>query len=188
MADRTVVQRVKHQRDARLFEGWQEIRVWVPSERDAEDIRKLAAERRAKAEALDGLSKEVPTVSPETEARIAIAIAEHGSAAYTTPSGAVLHLLSELASEDNLRAFSRAVVILTRAKPSKARFVIDHVPAKVSNFIIRQRGISTTDFTKWASTHPEWPDNLKQSVRNPNEFERAVEAMAKNIKLSMKPH
>ena len=46
MADRTVVQRVKNQRDARLLEGWQEVRVWVPSEKDAEDIRNIAADRR----------------------------------------------------------------------------------------------------------------------------------------------
>jgi hypothetical protein len=182
MVDRTVVRRVKNQRDARLLEGWQEVRVWVPSEKDANDIRNIAAERRAKAEALDGLSKEVPKVSPQTEARIAQAIAQHGSTAYTTPSGAVLDLITKLADEDNLQGFSRAVVILARAKPANARFVIESVPAKISNFIIRRRDVTAGDLMKWADANPQWPDELKRSVRDPKQFERVVEAMAKSIK------
>lgn len=188
MADRTVVQRVKNQRDARLLEGWQEVRVWVPSEKDAADIRNIAAERRAKAEALEGLSKEVRKVSPPTEARIARAIAEHGSSAYTTPSGAVLDLMTELAGEDDLRGFSRAVVILARAKPANAKFVIERVPAKVSNFVIRHRGVSATDLMKWAEANPQWPDDLKNSVRDPEVFERVVETMSESIKAFAQPH
>ncbi len=182
MADRTVVKRVKAQRDVRLLEGWQEVRVWVPTEQDADDVRNLAAERRAKAEALTGLSKEVPKVTPQTEARIAGAIALHGSAAYTTPSGAVLDLMTELANEDDLQGFSRAVVILARAKPANARYVIDSVPAKISNFVIRHRGISATDFMNWAKANPTWADELKQYARHPEAFERAVEALAHSIK------
>lgn len=188
MVDRTVVQRVKNQRDARLLEGWQEVRVWVPSEKDAEDIRNIAADRRAKAEALDGLSKEVPKVSSQTEARIAQAIAEHGSAAYNTPSGAVLDLMTELAGEDDLQGFSRAVVILARAKPANAKFVLARVPAKISNFVIQHRGIAASDLMKWADANPQWPEDLKRSVRDPEQFERIVEAMAESIKVFAKPH
>lgn len=182
MADRTVVQRVKNQRDARLLEGWQEVRVWVPTEKDADEIRKIASDRRAKAEALDGLSKEVPKVSLHTEVRIAQAIAEHGSAAYNTPSGAVLDLMTELAGEDDLQGFSRAVVILARAKPANAKFVLARVPAKISNFVIQHRGIAASEFLRWAGTNPQWPDDLKGSVRDPEQFERVVEAMVERIK------
>lgn len=188
MADRTVVQRVKNQRDARLSEGWQEIRVWVPTEQDAEDIRNIAAERRAKAEALDGLSREVPKVTPQTEARIAQAIAAHGSAAYNTPSGAVLDLMSELAGEDDLQGFSRAVVILARAKPANAKFVLARVPAKISNFVVQHRQITPSDLMKWADANPQWPEDVKRSVRDPEEFERVVEAMAESIKAFRKAH
>ncbi|MBB3589455.1 hypothetical protein E2E30_19450 (plasmid) [Sphingomonas sp. AAP5] len=188
MVDRTVTQRVKNQRDARLLEGWQEVRVWVPSEKDAVEIRNMASDRRAKAEALDGLSKEVPKVSLHTEVRIAQAIAEHGSAAYNTPSGAVLDLMTELAGEDDLQGFSRAVVILARAKPANAKFVLARVPAKISNFVIQYRGIAAFDLMKWTDANPQWPDDLKGSVRNPEQFERVVEAMVESIKAFAKSH
>lgn len=188
MADRTVVQRVKNQRDARLTEGWQEIRVWVPTEQDAEDIRNIAAERRAKAEALDGLSREVQKVSPQTEARIAQAIAAHGAAAYDSPSGAVLDLMSDLAGEDDLQGFSRAVVILARAKPANAKFVLARVPAKISSFLVQHRGITPSNLMVWAGTNPQWSDDVKRAAREPLEFERVVETMAENIKAFRASH
>lgn len=146
MTDQTVGARMKKQRKSRATEGWHEVKVWVPTEQDAIDIRKLAEERRAKAQALDGLSKEIPAVTPETSARIARAIAEHGSAAYTTPSGAVLDLLTQLTEEDDLRSFSRAFIILARAKPANAAFVANAVPPKIANFLVRHRGV---DFRPW---------------------------------------
>lgn len=188
MADRTVVRRVKNQRDARQTEGWQEIRVWVPTEQDAEDIRNIAAERRAKAEALDGLSREVPKVSPQTEARIAHAIANHGTGAYDTPSGAVLDLMTELAGEDDLQGFSRAVVILARAKPANAKFVLARVPAKISSFLVQHRGVTPPQLMSWAGANPEWPEDVKRAARDPQEFERVVEAIAESIKAFSKSH
>ena len=188
MADRTVVQRVKNQRDVRLTEGWQEVRVWVPSDQDAENVRNLAAKLRAKAEALDGLSREVPSVSPQTEARIAKAIADHGSAAYNTPSGAVLDLMTALANEDNLRGLSRAVVILARAKPANAKFVIDKVPAKVASFLVNHRGVSSDAHYKWSLANPSWADDLKNSARDPERFASVVEAMAKSVRAYAQSH
>lgn len=85
VADATVVRRVKRQRDVRLAEGWQEVRVWVLTEQEANDIRNLAADRRAKAKALAGLDEGIKSMPPETLHRIAEAIASQGSAAYTTP-------------------------------------------------------------------------------------------------------
>lgn len=130
MADRTAVDRVKRQRDARLAEGWQEVRVWVPTEQDAEDIRNLARERRDRAEALQGLTEEVSSVTTETAARIAQAIAEHGSAAYTHSSGAVLDLMTKLADEDDIQSFAKAFVILARAKPGSAASAASFIPGK----------------------------------------------------------
>ena len=135
LADRTVVARLKRQRELRAVEGWREVTVWVPTEQDAADIRKLAEERRAKAEALKGLSEEVSIVTHDTELRIAQAIAEQGAAAYTTPSGAVLTLLTELTEEGDIGGFSRAFIIFARAKPSNAAFIADAIPAKITNFL-----------------------------------------------------
>jgi hypothetical protein len=182
MADSTVAARARRQRDLRVTEGWQEVKVWVPTEGDAEDVRKLAAERRAKAEALHGLSKEVSMVNIETEIRIAKAIAEHGSAAYNTESGAVLDLMTKLADEDDLPSFSRAFVILARAKPANAAFVAAKVPAKISNFLIKHRGVDPATLLKWTGANPGWVDDLKNAVRDPVRFEQVVEAIAESIK------
>lgn len=121
MGDRTVTDRMKRQRELRAAEGWQKVTVWVPTLADAEDVKKLAAERRARAEALAGLSEEVPKVNVDTAERIARAIAEHGSKAYITPSGAVLELMKELAKEDDLESFASAFVIIARAKANQRK-------------------------------------------------------------------
>lgn len=182
MADRTVLARLKRQRELRAAEGWREVKVWVPTEQDAADIRKLAEERRAKAAALHGLSIEVPTVTPETEDRIAKAIAAHGSSAYITPSGAVLDLMTKLTNEDDLPGFSRAFVLLARAKPANAKFVAEAVPAKITNFLINHRGINPRQLMRWTSQNQGWEDTLKNTVREPDKFPQVVEAMAEAIK------
>jgi hypothetical protein len=182
MADNTVAARMRRQRELRITEGWQEVKVWVPTDTDAEDIRKLAAERRAKAEALHGLSQEVTKVNHETETRIAKAIAEHGSAAYNTPSGAVLDLMTQLSDEDDLESFSRAFVIVARAKPTNASSVASFVPAKIHNFLIKHRGVKVNALLKWTAANPDWADNLKDAVRNPVLFKQVVDAMAEKIK------
>jgi hypothetical protein len=188
MADKTIGIRTKRQRERRGAEGWVSVRVWVPTERDAADVRKLAEKRRAQAEALRGLSEEVPSVTPEIAARIATAIAEHGSAAYTTPSGAVLDLLTQLTEEDDLATFSRAFVILARAKPSNAALVAAAVPAKITNFLVRHRNVDASTLIKWTNANPGWEDDLKNAVRNPKRFEQVVATMAEAIKRQRKPH
>lgn len=160
----------------------------MPTEEDAVDVRKLARERRKRAEALHGLSQKVKSVSPETEARIANAIAEHGSAAYTSPLGAVLDLMTQLAENDDLAGFSQAVVILARTKPANAAFVTTAVPAKVSNFLIRHRGINPQNLMIWTSKHPNWAEDLKHVVRQPDRFDRVVEAMAEAVKHQAAQH
>lgn len=173
---------MNRQRENRSAEGWKKVTVWVPTEADAEDIRKAALEKRKRAEALQGLSNEVSTVNLETENRIAKAIAEHGSDAFKTPSGAVLTLMTQLAKEENLQGISRAVIILARAKPANAAFVIGAVPAKISNFLTLQRGISSQALIKWTTKKPNWADEIKEAVREPDRFEQIVETMAEAIK------
>jgi hypothetical protein len=182
VADPTAVSRVKRQRDVRLVEGWQEVRVWVPTAQDADGIRNLAAERRAKAEALAGLNEAIKSIQPETLNRIAEAITSQGSAAYTTPSGPVLDLLTKLALEDDLASFSRAFILLARAKPANAAFIASAVPGKISNFLIKHRGVNATMLIKWANANPDWAEQLKKALRDPDRFVRVVEGFASSIK------
>lgn len=182
MTDPTVVSRVKRQRDVRVAEGWQEVRVWVPTEQDADDIRNLAADRRAKAKALAGLDEGIKSMPPETVHRIAEAIRSQGSSAYTTPSGPVLDLLTKLAGEDDLASFSRAFILLARAEPANAAFVAGAVPAKISNFLIEHRGVKVPALIKWTEANPDWDEELKSALRDPDRFVRVVEDLASAIK------
>lgn len=184
MADKTVTDRMKRQRERRAAEGWQKVTVWVPTAADAADVKQLAAERRAKAEALTSLSEEVPKVNVETAERIAQAIAEHGSKAYNAPSGAVLGLMKELANEDDLVSFANAFIIVARAKPTNANFITARVPAMISEFLIRHRGIGQGMMAKWSTSNPGWADELKSAVRDPERFPQVVEALAQTIKRS----
>lgn len=179
--DATAADRVKRQRDARLSEGWELVSVWVPTRQDADELRQVAAERRSLAERLDGLSQKVDSVDKATEVRIGNAIAEQGSAAYNTPSGPVLDLLTQLASEDNLEGFSHAVVLFCRAKPMNADFVRASVPAKITNFLIRNRSVNAQLLLKWTDRNPDWKEQLQQAVRNPEQFPHIVNEMAEAI-------
>jgi hypothetical protein len=185
MTNKKPPSRVQKQREIRVAAGWQEVKVWVPTEKDAEDIRNLADERRKKAEALEGLHHEVKTVTLETQTRIAQAIAEHGSAAYTHSSGAVLDLMTKLADEDDLQSFSRAFIILARAKPTNAASVASFIPAKINNFLVKHRGVDPRMMMNWIHDHPEWTERLKDAVRDPARFEVVVETMAQEMK---RPH
>lgn len=188
MADPTVVRRVKRQRDVRLAEGWEEVRVWVPTKKDADDVRKLADDRRKKAKALAGLDKVIKSMQPETLHRIAEAITSQGSAAYSTPSGPVLDLLTKLAEEDDLASFSRAFVLLARAEPANAAFVASAVPAKISNFLIKHRGVKVPALIKWTEANPDWIEQLKSALRDPDQFVRVVEGFALAIQAGTAAH
>jgi hypothetical protein len=188
MADSTVVMRVKRQRDVRLRAGWQEVRVWVPTDQDADYIRNLAAERRSQAETLPGLCEGVTGMTVDQAARIIDAVANQGSAAYTTPSGPILTLLSELAEEGDLASLSRAFIIFARARPANADFVANMVPPKISDYLIRHRGTSAIAMVKWSQTNPNWADELKSALRDPARFEQAVDELSKAIEHEAAAH
>jgi hypothetical protein len=66
-----------------------------------------------------------------------------------------------------------------------AHSVASFIPAKVSNFLVKHRGVDPSAMLKWANENTEWPDQLKSAVRDPVRFELVVEAMAKQMK---RPH
>jgi hypothetical protein len=183
MKDRTVAERVTRQRAIRLREGWQEVRVWVPTEEDAVELRELAERKRTEAEALRGLKEGITGMNSATAAAIVKAILSQGSKAYNTPSGPVLTLLSELAAQGNLRSFSNAFVIFARAKPANARYVEQSVPAKILNqFFCRHRGVTATEFERWRAKHTDWAQRLKDAVRDAGLFERTVQEMVAEMR------
>lgn len=185
MVDRTVANRVSRQRTARLREGWQEVRVWVPTDEDAAEIRALAERKRATAETLRGLKEGVTGMDAATEVLILNAIQSLGSKAYNSPSGAVLTLLSELASRGDLRSFSNAFVIFARARPASAGYVEDSVPGKILNaYFYGHKGITFNEYARWHENHADWAERLKGAVRNPGMFELVVDQMLAEMRFN----
>lgn len=93
-----------------------------------------------------------------------------------------MDLMTKLAEEDDLRGFSHAVIVLARAKPTYAASVMDYIPGKISNFLMRHRGVTLGDFLAWEQSNPNWGEQLKNVARDPSRFELVVETMAKDIK------
>lgn len=178
MGDRTINQRIKKQRDARTREGWQEVRVWVPTREDADKVLKFSANLRAKALEFDGLDKlegVKKLMCSNNFIRTMEAVATQGSIAYTTPSGPVLTLLTELAEEGHLVDVANAFIIFARAHPLNAPFVAKSVAAKILNgYICRRVGISAVDFLRWETSHTDWADKLENQLRQPHLFEHTI--------------
>jgi hypothetical protein len=184
MKDRTVSQRVKRQRADRIREGWLEVRVWVPSQQDAEDVRKLAAERRSLAEAqFHTLAQK--EYSMNLEANIDDAINQQDSPDYITPSGAMLTLMTKLAQEGDLAGFSQAFVAFARAEPRKASLLQSSAPAKILNgYFFKHRGLNPATFERWERANWAWGDRIIAALREPGRFAQVVREMADDYQKS----
>jgi hypothetical protein len=133
-------------------------------------------------ELTNALRDALAAVGVRNAMRVADAIASYGSDAYTTPSGPVLELLSELAEEGEIETFAKAYGLFASIRPASARFVRESVPAKISSrYLARHRRLNPSKIISWTAAHPEWPDTLKGTVAEPAMFTRAVEAMAAAI-------
>jgi hypothetical protein len=184
LKDKTIVAREERHRLARKAEGWQRLTVWVPTEEDADAVRELARERRARAEArLPEKLKEL-NVTPETAHRIALAIAQHGSPEFITSSGALLDLMTELTEQNDPGAVSEAFCLLAQAKPASAPYVAKAIPAKVSNYIIRHRGVDGSKFYNWSiqKENKDWAERLIDAVRDRDRFTMLIDSMVEDIK------
>lgn len=183
MTAKTSAQRVKQQRQARLDEGWEEVRVWVPSAEAATEIRRHAEMLRRQAERLPGLDQACRSMNHETYQRIKDAILQQGSPAYNTVSGAVLDLLSVLAAEGDLRAISEAFIAFSKAKPGNMAFVGKSIPAKIVNhFWLRALGLDDKDVISWTDKNPGWADTITSHLRDTKKFEQVVMAAAEEIR------
>lgn len=116
--------------------------------------------------------------SAETDARITRAIAEQRADDQSTPSGAILTLVSQLAAEGDLAAVSHAFRRFADAMPANADFVLAAIPGKVHEaYLIGNRRLSAQVLQAWTNAHPDWAEKLKDSLADPLLFTLAVEAI-----------
>ncbi len=175
--------RVRQQRRLRLLAGWHEVRIWVPSLEDAREIQALASRRRK--EASSGLPTTGEAMNATNLETVLMAIEAQGSPDFTSPSGPVLTALSEIAAAGDIADVARGFQLFAYAKPANASFVVGHIPAKILNqYFFRRRGLSPSSFFAWEAEHPDWPDRLRDALRDPSAFEVLVLEMAAQIAAS----
>lgn len=173
-------ERVRLQREARLRAGWHEVRTWVPSKQDADDLLKIARARRKRASSLTSAIGN--DMDPKNLEKMLAAIAAQGSTDYSSPSGPVLEALSDMAADGYVEDVARGFQLFAKAKPANAKFVTAHIPAKILNqYLFKRRGLAPTSFFKWEAANKDWAEKLKKTLRSPLEFAETVDVMASSI-------
>ncbi|CAN5122202.1 hypothetical protein BH10PSE1_BH10PSE1_13880 [soil metagenome] len=113
--------------------------------------------------------------------RIAKAISDQGSNAFTTPSGAALTLLTALAREGAIETFGRAVRLFSTIHPENAAFVRAQVPGKIVQYWCGARGLSQSRVARWTLDRKDWAADLVAALDDHAAFAAKVEWIARAI-------
>lgn len=130
----------------------------------------------------DTLRNALATIGIDNARRVADAIARQGSDAYSTPSGAVLELLTKLAEQGEITTFARAYALFAKLHQANSRYVRDSVPAKILSMYFGKRlRLDVRRTTTWTSQTPAWATELKATLSEPALFVATVDRMAGQI-------
>lgn len=133
-------------------------------------------------ETADALRNALAGIGTSNARRVADAIARQGDAAYTTPSGAVLTLLTTLAEQGDLLTLARAYALFSKIHPTHSRYVRESVPVKIlSAYFPLRLGLSATSLIAWTQRTPGWAAELMSSVGQPDLFVATVQRMAADV-------
>lgn len=127
------------------------------------------------------LKEALNRIGVDEAARIATAISNEGSQAYSTPSGAVLTLLSDLAREGRIETFGLAIRLFCTIRPESAAFVRAQVPAKIVQYWCGPRGLSQARVAQWTSGHDGWAESLREALDDHLGFASEVERLSRAI-------
>ena len=131
----------------------------------------------------DTLRDALAAIGIDNARRVADAVAQQGSDAYVTPSGAVLTLLTELAQQGDIVTFARTYALFAKVHRSNSRFVRESIPAKIlSGYFARNLGLEFHKTSAWAEQTPAWKTELKAALSEPALFVSTVERMANQVR------
>lgn len=103
-------------------------------------------------------------------------IMNRGNPAYTTPSGAFLEYLSELASKLDLSGFAEACAIYVDNCPEASNFIAARVPGILCNrYFTVLPNLNYDNFIQWSVRTTDWGRELKGSYTSPDLLKSAVE-------------
>jgi len=109
-------------------------------------------------------------------------IMERDDQKYTTPSGALLGLLSKLASELKLSVFADACDIYTALYPETTSFIAGRVPGILCNrYFTVHPDVDYDKFIQWSISTPSWGEPLKEKFSSSKGLEECVN----NIRLAV---
>lgn len=141
-----------------------------------------ATDNKYPSDEADALRDALSAVGVDDALRIAEAIVKQGAAAYTTPSGPVLTLMSDLAERGDIEILARAYKLFATVQSANAAFVRETIPAKISTrYFGTNRSLKATQVMSWAGRTPQWSASLKAQLEEPQAFAETVDAMATEI-------
>jgi hypothetical protein len=131
----------------------------------------------------DTLRDALAAIGIDNARRVADAIAQQGSDAYITPSGAVLTLLTKLAEQGDIVTFARAYALFAKVHRTNSRFVRENVPAKImSGYFGGRLRLDMRKTVAWTEQTPGWATELKAALSDPALFVSTVERMASQVR------
>lgn len=161
--------RVSALRKARLDAGWAEVRLWVASKSDAEEIRNHAEELMMKT-----IDSSLRSFGDENNISVAVvdstldAIHAQNSRVFTSPSGATLELLTNLLRAGAVRDANAAYLMFAKAHPGNARHVAGQIPGKVLNrYLLSKLDFRGADrFIAWQKERTGWADDVLHALEH----------------------
>lgn len=123
---------------------------------------------------------------PERKRELAVrtenAIRDQGSRAYVTPSGPMLTLLTELASEGDLAGIASAYIAFEQSFEKNAQFVANSIPAKLTNgYFIKYLNLDALRVVQYERKNVGWAKRAVDSLIDPETFKAVVNEIAREI-------
>ena len=110
------------------------------------------------------------------------AIMNSNDPAYTTPSGAFLEHLRNLARRLDLAGFADSCAIYTVIKPDASQFIAACVPGILCNhYFTVLPGFDYEKFIRWSVSTKTWGYELKNSFSSPSLLESAVASVCSAV-------
>lgn len=103
---------------------------------------------------------------------------ERSNPQYTTPSGAFIELLRDLAREHKIKEISEALNIYCKEYHQAANFLRTRLPGiLVNNYFTIREDLDYENFMKFSINDPDWADLIKEHAFSPENLVIEIESI-----------
>lgn len=136
----------------------------------------------SRPELANALREALAGIGVDNALRVALAIADQGSAAYTVPNGAALTCLSDLAKAGRMDSFARAFDLFAAVLPGGAAAMRDWIPAQImSAYIGAHLRVPMGQAMAWTDRNRDWAHRLKSVAHRPAALVNYVASMVEEM-------